>query len=200
MNIFATEVALKATNGQLDRSSKEFKNIVFGLEVILVEATKFITYGIVFACLGKTFEYIFAMLVLCPLRQFMGGYHAKTYWGCFFITLSIFVAAIYLPLFLSINIYFNIGTIMIGLFLIFFVVPVDTINIPIKDLTIRKKYKLKSFIIFIIYGSISIYLHYISSYYAGIASIMMMFTLVLLPAGLFKNKIELKNLRRKVIL
>ena len=40
--------------------------------------------------------YVYAVILLCILRLSTGGLHAKTYWGCFLVTLCFFYAAIYL--------------------------------------------------------------------------------------------------------
>ena len=130
------------------------------LKWILIEATKFALYGVVFAILGRIFDYAFAMLVFCPLRQFTGGYHAKTYWGCMFVTLSLFVAGIYLPMLFQIDLAAKVLIILAGYILIFKVVPVDTVKIPIQNPVIRQKCKRRALATFSIISVITVYLHF----------------------------------------
>lgn len=56
------------------------------------EVSKFIIISIFF---HKQFGvYLYAFFLLSMLRLSVGGLHAKTYWGCFFVTLLFFYTAI----------------------------------------------------------------------------------------------------------
>jgi len=203
MKTFAKEIVAKATNGTIDENSLEFRRMVFGIEVIISELSKFTMYGIIFALLGRFWEYVFAVAVLAPLRVYMGGYHAKTYWGCFAATLSTFFIVLYLPELFTLNIIAIVGITIVGLGAICWLAPVDTANIPIRDLKVRRRSKIRAFVVFSIWGVVSVllnfseftlnlwgnmYIHF-NQYHADVASLTMLITTLLLPIGILNERV-----------
>jgi len=183
---YADKIALySATRRNIDLSSIEFVSIKYGWQILLIELTKIIPYGIIFALLGRLPEYLFAFAVLAPLRVIGGGYHAKTYEGCYIITFLTFFAGIYIGDFFPISFELRITLFVIGLLLTIFLAPVAHPNMPIRDDAIRKKRRIRSIALFAVWGIATIFF---SDHYANITIFMMMVQALLLPIGLLYNK------------
>ena len=65
------------------------------LHSILDELAKLAIYTFLFAFLDKLSQYLFIIIVLFPVRWSSGGLHSKTFWGCFFYSLLMFIGLIY---------------------------------------------------------------------------------------------------------
>lgn len=77
----------------------QIRRIQYSLKVIGGDISKLCMMLVVFSVLGKTKEYLTAVLVLLTLRSFSGGIHMKSYWSCFFFSLFIFsLSVFFLPL------------------------------------------------------------------------------------------------------
>jgi len=127
----------------------------FGLESLLYELTKMIMYLILFSILGHTVPYLVSLLVLGSIRTFSGGYHANSFWGCFFVSLTGFIFTIGSGLYLEIS---DIACVVIlalsaATDLVF--APVPHPNKPNKDPVKKKRFKLISFIIILVFGGIA---------------------------------------------
>ncbi len=72
-------------------------------------------------------------MFFCPIRLFSGGYHAKTYWGCFFISFIIFLGMIIMGKYISFNSIISITSLIISFILVCIFSPVDDINKRIKS-------------------------------------------------------------------
>src|ERR1035437_5627222 len=92
---------IAATNPQF--TELELKKMEYGLICVLSDATKFIAYLLIFYLLKVQQYFIISSIFFCTIRLFSGGYHADTYWGCFFMSFTIFSAIILLGKYLIIN-------------------------------------------------------------------------------------------------
>ena len=125
----------------------ELKKMEYGLICAFSDGTKFIAYFIIFYLLNFQQYFIIAAIFFCSIKLFSGGYHAETYWGCFFMSFTTFLAII-LPGKYLVN-----NTIIVGILLIISIAlvvvfaPVDNINKRIKSVNRRKKLKYYSIII-----------------------------------------------------
>lgn len=72
----------------------------YALHSILDELIKLAIYTVLFAILGTLSQYTFILIVLFPIRWAAGGLHSKTFWGCFFYSLLMFIGLIYVAPFL----------------------------------------------------------------------------------------------------
>ncbi|OAA91033.1 accessory gene regulator B family protein [Clostridium coskatii] len=133
------------TNPQF--SDLELKKMEYGLLCIFDEITKIIPYFIIFWLLSLQKYYIVILIFFCPIRLFSGGYHAKTYWGCFFISFIIFLGMIIIGKYISFNSIILIPLLIISFILVCIFAPVDNVNKRIKSKERRRKLKYISIII-----------------------------------------------------
>jgi len=73
--------------------------IRYALDIIKNETIKIVILIVLFSVAGSMKEFLFAAIILFPLRFTSGGMHLKTNIGCFLFSLSFFVSTIWiLPL------------------------------------------------------------------------------------------------------
>ncbi|MCI1945232.1 accessory gene regulator B family protein [Clostridium luticellarii] len=141
MNNFITCLVKKISESNPEFSELELKKMEYGLVCTFDEITKLIPYFIIFWIFSLQNYYIIALLFFCPIRLFSGGYHAKTYWGCFFISFIVFYIIVTAGKYIILN---NISvTFLLGISftLICIFSPVDNINKKIKSEHRRKQLK-----------------------------------------------------------
>ena len=93
----------------------------YALHSILDELIKLAIYTVLFAILGTLSQYTFILIVLFPIRWAAGGLHSKTFWGCFFYSLLMFIGLIYVAPFLpypNTFLFLILGILALSLFLI----------------------------------------------------------------------------------
>src|SRR5690242_17695797 len=103
MNKFISCLVKKISESNPEFSELEIKKIEYGLVCIFGEITKLIPYLIIFWLFSLQQYYMIALLFFCPIRLFSGGYHAETYWRCFFISFAIFGAIIIIGKYITFN-------------------------------------------------------------------------------------------------
>ena len=130
---------ISETNSQF--TELELKKMEYGLVCLFDEVTKIIPYYIIFYLFSLQQYYIVVFVFFCPIRLFSGGFHAETYWGCFFISFVTFCVIIIIGKYMTINIITSILILIISVLLIYFFSPVDNINKRIKSKERRKKLK-----------------------------------------------------------
>lgn len=87
-----------------DFTDYELKVIRFCITGFLYDISKTVIIGILFCCIGKFPEFLFALVPLLFLRKRTGGYHLKTYWTCFLASFVYFaLAVIVLPAVIPLN-------------------------------------------------------------------------------------------------
>jgi len=128
---------ISETNSQF--TDLELKKMEYGLTCFFDEVTKIISYYIIFFLFSLQQYYVIAFVFFCPIRLFTGGIHAKTYWGCFFISLVTFWLVIISGKYISINIITSILVLTISILLVYIFSSVDNINKRIKSIERRKK-------------------------------------------------------------
>jgi len=147
MSKFISYLIKKISKTNPEFSDLELKKMEYGLTGILGEISKFIPYYIVFRLLSLQKYYIVVLIFFCPIRLFTGGYHAKTYWGCFFITFVIFSLIIVIGKYILFNTITLILSLIISFILVCIYSPVDNVNKRIKSKEYRMKLKYFSIII-----------------------------------------------------
>lgn len=68
---------------ELHYSNFQIKVLRYFFYTVGAELSKLFLFGIYFFYSGKFQEYLFAVTILWYFRFFGGGFHLKTYWGCF---------------------------------------------------------------------------------------------------------------------
>lgn len=149
---------ISKTNSQF--SDLELKKMEYGLTCLWDEITKLIPYFIIFWLFSIQEYYVVVLIFFCPLRLFTGGYHAKTYWGCFFISFVIFSLIIVIGKYIAFNIIILIVSLIISFILICIYSPVDNINKRIKSKERRMKLKYFSIIIAFSLGILCYFIPY----------------------------------------
>ncbi|MBU3179457.1 accessory gene regulator B family protein [Clostridium estertheticum] len=133
------------TNSQF--TELELKKMNYGFVCLFDEITKIIPYYIIFYLFSLQQYYIVIFVFFCPIRLFSGGFHAKTYWGCFFISFVTFCVMIIIGKYITINILTSIVVLIISILLVYIFSPVDNINKRIKSKERRNKLKYLSVVI-----------------------------------------------------
>jgi accessory gene regulator B len=125
MNNIANLLVNMISKSNPEFSDLELKKMEYGLVCFMNEITKFIPYYIIFWILSLEKYYLICILFFCPIRLFSGGYHAKTYWGCFFITFIIFLSIVifgkYVVLENKVSIIILYSIVVIAIFIEFYV-------------------------------------------------------------------------------
>lgn len=133
MNNLINSLVKKISQSNPEFSDLQLKKINYGLTGLFDEITKFVPYYIIFLLFSLQKYYIVTILFFCSLRIFSGGYHAKTYWGCFFISFIIFASIILFGKYIILNSISKILLLGISLILIWIFSPVDNVNKRIKS-------------------------------------------------------------------
>jgi accessory gene regulator B len=133
MNNLINSLVEKISISNPEFSDLELKKMTYGMECFFDEITKFVPYFIIFWMLSLHKYFLISILFFCPIRLFSGGYHAKTYWGCFFISFIIFASIILFGKYIILNSISKILLLGISLILIWIFSPVDNVNKRIKS-------------------------------------------------------------------
>lgn len=158
MDGFISFLVEKISQANPEFSALELKKMQYGMLCVFDEITKLIPYFFVFYLFSLQNYFIIVFLFFCPIRLFTGGYHAKTYWGCFFITFSMYWILILAGKNLSLNHNILIVFLIISFILICFFSPVDNVNKRIKSKERRKKLKYTSIMITLVQSIICFFL------------------------------------------
>ena len=142
MDKFISCLVGKISETNPEFSDLELKKIEYGLICTFDEITKLVPYFIIFWLFSLQQYYIVALIFFCSIRLFSGGYHAKTYWGCFFISFVVFSLIIIVGKYISFNTIILTSSLVISCILVCIYSPVDNINkrIKSKERRIQLKY------------------------------------------------------------
>ncbi|MBZ9633222.1 accessory gene regulator ArgB-like protein [Clostridium sp. FP1] len=178
---------ISETNSQF--TDLELKKMEYGLLCFFDEVTKIIPYYIIFYLFSLQQYYVVVFVFFCPIRLFSGGFHSKTYWGCFFISFVTFCVIITIGKYISINTITSILVLIISVLLVCIFSPVDNINKRIKSRERRKK--LKNFsVVTIILLSGSCYL--IPGRFFTTAILSIFIAVIMMMMGYINNECNLK--------
>ncbi|MEW9125210.1 MAG: accessory gene regulator B family protein [Thermotaleaceae bacterium] len=166
-------------------SDLEIKKIKFGLECFLGETSKFLLYLMIFGFFSLTKEFLLATVFFCVPRTYAGGFHADTYWSCFFTSLAILSSIIVI----GSNVVFVLDMkyilILLTFILVWIYAPVDHPNKPIISEQRRKNLKYVSLAIVTLFTGISFV---VSVEYGGIATVALFVEALSLPIGEFAKR------------
>lgn len=128
-------------------SRLELIKMEYGLICMFNEITKFIPFIIIFYLLSFQNYYFIALLFFCPIRIFTGGYHAKTYWGCFLISFISFLIIILIGKYIIISFIVRTFLLFISFICVCVFSPIENINKKIISEKTRITFKKYSIII-----------------------------------------------------
>lgn len=153
-------ISRKLTQRLLDFDIIDFDDIdvyLYGLQLLLATIFKGIGLIIIGIALDCILEMAIFILFFSPLRVFAGGFHNKTYNGCFLLTnfavlISIYLSRVIVPLQENSILFCGL---VISIVLIFLYAPVDNPNRSLSDVE-RPIYRKKALSIVIIQSFIVI--------------------------------------------
>lgn len=126
-------------NRQLNKEGLELVKMKLGLEILLINITKFLIVFITAAQLNLLKEALFMSLVFASVRRTAFGLHAKNSIVCTIVSLAMFVAGPYVCQYIKLDNYTVFG-IFTGMNLILYkYAPADTESHPILGKKLRKK-------------------------------------------------------------
>ena len=185
MDAFIGSIVKKISETNPQFSDLELKKMEYGLLCIFDEITKIIPYFIIFWLLSLEKYYIVILIFFCPIRIFSGGYHAKTYWGCFFISFIMFLGMIIIGKYVSFNTSIIITSLIVSLILVCIFAPVDNVNKRIKSKEWRLKLKHISIAITL---SLSILCYFVPHRFLSTAVISIISAVLIMMVGKINNE------------
>lgn len=90
----------------MDVSERDKKLLLFSINCILYDVSKLLLFLLIFSLIHRLDLFLFAFVILLPLRMISGGLHFKHYSSCLFFSLGYFLmvtiplANLYLPQFI----------------------------------------------------------------------------------------------------
>lgn len=163
-----------------DLTMEQGETIKFGLECILNEVSKTVIYLIIFSSLSLTVHFLIAMVFFCVPRLFAGGYHARTFLECFFVTFIIMSIGIFTGSQFGVPFAGRIFLLLTSISLAWVFAPVDHPNKPIISIARRKRFKYLSVAVFIFLACITFLLE---ERLAATAVMILFVEALLLPVG-----------------
>lgn len=151
LKFIAEKLSLKlVTNNIIDPDKKKY--YTYGLELVLNDTMIFLMIGII-AIITNTvlISFIFS-ISFCFLRAFTGGYHSKSYLGCFCTAFINYICMLILT-----NLIFNRNHMILEYIMMFASIPVilklspvENFNSPL-DVNEKKKYRKISYLLISLY-------------------------------------------------
>lgn len=131
----------------------------YGFKLIIADIINFSMVMLMGAILGIFLESIVFLITLCGVRQFSGGFHARTFWLCRLSMITTFLCVTAASYLISKSVYCNIGFIGIvngiSVISIAALAPVKHPNKPLTEQQ-KKQNKIKAIITSLILSVISI--------------------------------------------
>lgn len=180
-------IKIAQTNPQF--TDLQLKKMEYGLLCFFCEITKFILFVLIFRVFSLHGYFIVGCLFFCPIRMLSGGFHCKTYWGCFFFSLIVLFITIEISTYFFLNRSVLIFLLLISFALVCAYSPVDNANKRI----ISKKRKMKLKICSIIITAILELSCWLLPYkYTNTAVMFIVCSVVLMLVGGFQNLLNRK--------
>ena len=127
--------------------------LCWGLKIFFSETSKFIILFILFTILNRKKEFLFATIILSLIRCNMGGLHYITYYGCFTVTLIVYITSIIIfPAIIRLNPQTIIMLLNICIILNIIIGPVINPTRPLLDKANVNKIKCKVGILLLLYN------------------------------------------------
>lgn len=123
-----------------------YLKVKYGLEIILINAMKFIAVYGVALLLGIVWQTITVHLAYLMIRRYSFGLHATKSWVCTVVSVSMFDLIPYFAKGLLLNNWIVLGVFIFVLLNVFFFAPADTESLPLIGKDNRKKLKRKAMV------------------------------------------------------
>jgi len=196
LQAIAEEISLRLVANRVISIEKR-KYYTYGIELVLNNLLIFLSITLIGVLTRKILISLIYALTYCPIRNYVGGYHCKTYMRCYFTTLLLYISMLLFDTYLADNrLIVSYILIAIAIPVIFIFTPVDYGNGPISD-DDRKKYRVKSIVLIaiaIVGFILANVLHQTEISFAISWGIFIVFSLMLL--SLFSNSSESRRKKR----
>ncbi|BCZ47855.1 putative AgrB-like protein [Clostridium gelidum] len=130
---------------------EDLEKLYYGLQVIMMDTSKTILLLTTAYLLGVLKYTFIAFISFATLRRFASGVHANSTLQCVIINYILFLGNVYLSLNFSINILVQSIIFIISFILVFIYAPGDTEERPLVSKKLRKRLKITSLTIIIIF-------------------------------------------------
>lgn len=134
-----------------DYSKEKLEEIKYGLESVYLTYTKIIIILILAYLLGIIKETLLLLVTYNIIRTNAFGLHATKSIYCLITSLSLFIGGVYIAEFVYFPIYIKIAIAVLAVVCLYKYAPADTYKRPLINAKKRKKYKITSVILGIIY-------------------------------------------------
>ncbi len=138
--------------------NEEDKDIyIYGLELLvsfIFSVSIIILLGVL---LNSIFETIIFLMVFILLRGFSGGFHARTYWMCSFVTFLTYGISLLFSKLIFIHLIGYMILFVIGVIIMIIFSPIDHPNKALSQKQ-KKKFKSLSVIVFVVFISAGIFM------------------------------------------
>lgn len=111
----------------------------YGFQLILADIVNFSIVILLGMLLNRIIDSILFLITLCSVRQFSGGFHAKTFWLCRLSMLITFFGVTVVSQLLSAYPFKMIISLILNVFCIIFIAALSPIKHPNKELTTKQK-------------------------------------------------------------
>lgn len=135
------EIIANRINFYLHKEGLELQKMKLGLQIILINISKFIIIFMVATEFHLLKEAIFMCIIFASIRRNAFGLHAKNSFICTLISICIFVFGAYLSYYLRFNNYIVFILFTVINLLLYKYAPADTENHPLIGANLRKKRK-----------------------------------------------------------
>lgn len=151
LEFLAEKLSLKlVTNNIIDENKREY--YTYGIELVLNDTMIFLMIGIIAVITNTVLISLIFSISFCCLRAFTGGYHSKSYLGCFCTAFINYISMLILTHLIFSGNYVILECIMMfaSVPIILKFSPVENFNSPL-DILERKKYRNISYILISLY-------------------------------------------------
>ncbi len=164
----------------------------FGIETALFKLIHYITLLLVGLFFGMVLQVIIFTMSFSIIREYAGGYHAKTRFRCYCISVFMITSVLLISKLCSTQIMFwiSISTCIPSFIIIFFLAPVENINKPLDNLEIEH-YKKLTRIILLVEEMISLFFLFVNIQLFTIVNISLIYVSILLLFGKIQNNKKL---------
>lgn len=110
---------------------------IYGFHRMLMDGVNIISILLISIVCGQLVEAVVFVTAFRMLRSYAGGYHAKTQWRCYFLTVSTIILALSIIKYLIVSAKMSILLWGLSGVLIFLWVPIEAENKPLDQMEIR---------------------------------------------------------------
>ncbi len=136
----------------------------YGFKLMLSDIINFSIIMLLGVLLNRVLDGLVYLVVLCSIRRFSGGFHAKTFWLCRLSMIITFLLILTLVDFLSFITISPLTSVFINIVLLLFIAVFSPVKHPNKKLNSKqiKKNKYNAILVTILWTPLSVFLIYLN--------------------------------------